>query len=218
MSMDAANYPQQLEAAARRLQAKGLMRADDTLSCRVPGTSFCLWSTPSDDAGQRGLIELPLTASGNAAQDLHRLIYKARPDVGAVLLSRQHWASILPAAGKPMPGIFDEQLRHLGWLVRKISTPFTLEAASRELADGANAYNLDLEVMCLGMSLERVVFNAELLEKCAKAWLLASASGLPVGKIPWVVRWIATGRLKKDQKRAAEHYQRGVAPPRSAGY
>ena len=212
--MEAPAYAQQFESARQRLQDKGLLMAGSRLSCRVPGTGTYLIGSHGGD----GVRELPLEAAGESAKDLHRLIYLARPDVGAILLGRQPWASSLPTAGAVMPGIFDEQLRHLGWSVRPVEGLSNLEAARDQLADGANAYTLDDQAICLGMTLERLVFNAELLEKCAKAWLLASASGMPVGKIPWLVRWIATGRLRKDQKRAADHHERGLAPPRSAGY
>jgi len=73
-------------------------------------------------------------------------------------------------------------------------------------------------VLCLGMTLERLVFNAELLEKCAQAYLLARATGLAVRRIPWLVRLVATGRLRRDQRRAAASYARGEAPGRVAGY
>ena len=65
---------------------------------------------------------------------------------------------------------------------------------------------------------ERTVFNAELLEKCAKAYVLATCAGLPVGRIPWLVRWIANGRLMKDERQAAAQYAMGLAPVLSTSY
>jgi hypothetical protein len=215
--MQAADYLPPFESAARRLQAKGLLQPGDALSCRVPGAGVFMHRAWTEDGGAGDIQQRPLNAPTGAEDELHRLIYLARPDVGAVLLCCSKWASALPAAS-PMPGIFDEQLRHLGWCVKPLEPVCDAEGARTQLADGGNAYTLGAQALCLGMTLERLVFNAELLEKCAKAYLLASASGLPVGRIPWLVRWIATGRLRKDQKRAAEHHERGLAPPRSAGY
>ena len=154
----------------------------------------------------------------NAAAEVHRLIYLARADAGALLLSRQPWAAALPAAGGTLPGVFDEQLRHLGAHVTQIPTPRALERVRAHLAGGANAFGIGGQVLCLGMTLERLVFNAELLEKCAQAYLLARATGLAVRRIPWLVRLVATGRLRRDQRRAAASYARGEAPARVAGY
>jgi hypothetical protein len=131
---------------------------------------------------------------------------------------RQYWACALPAAGGVLPGIFDEQLRHLGARVAQVELPRNAAKVRARLAGGANAFGMGERVLCLGMTLERVVFNAELLEKCAQAYVLARASGLAVRRIPWLVRHIATGRLRRDERRAAASYARGEAPARVAGY
>jgi hypothetical protein len=210
MSIDASAYAQELQAARQRLQAKQLLTPVSTLSCRVPGSGVMLWLAGAGSAMQC----LPLNEAAQGMAELHRTVYRERLDVGAVLLGRQPWAAGLPEAGGVLPGVFDEQLRHLGWQIRSAEPA----ALSTLLSDGANACVLGADVLCIGTGLERLVFNAELLEKCAKAYLLARSTGLPVRPIPWLVRWIATGRLRRDQHRAAASHQRGNAPPRSAGY
>jgi hypothetical protein len=130
-----------------------------------------------------------------------------------VLLNRQPWASALHEFGRDMPGVFDEQIRHLGRSVAVLDNITTAR-----LGSGANAFILPGQVLCLGMVPERTVFNAELLEKCAKAYVLASCAGLPVGRIPWLVRWIANGRLMKDERRAAADYAMGRTPVLSTSY
>jgi ribulose-5-phosphate 4-epimerase/fuculose-1-phosphate aldolase len=215
MAIDEGAYAQDIEAAQQRLQTRRLLRPGDTLSCRLPGRDAMLLMT--GDAATGGQRIAFADADGAAAQ-LHRAVYSARPDAGAVLLARPDWTSTLAEAGHALPGVFDEQLRHLGWRVRCVDGDAAAAPLAVGLADGANACVLGGRVLCLGTSLERLVFNAELLEKCAKAYLLASATGLPVRRIPWLVRWIATGRLRRDQRRAAACHQRGEAAPRSAGY
>jgi hypothetical protein len=127
-------------------------------------------------------------------------------------------AGALHAFGRDMPGVFDEQIRHLGRSVALLDEPVAAPAGRKRLASRANAFVLPGQVPCLGMVLERAIFNAELLEKCAKAYVLASCAGLPVARIPWRVRWIANGRLMKDQRRAAARYASGQTPELSIAY
>jgi ribulose-5-phosphate 4-epimerase/fuculose-1-phosphate aldolase len=207
---------EQLQAARSRLVAKGLLHPGDSVSIRVPGADACLFLVePAGDAIDA--TRQPLSKVSAGAVETHRVIYAARPDVGAILLNGQQWAAGLPAAGGTLPGIFDEQLRQLGWEVRQIA-PSALSDSRSRLASGANAFGLGSQVLSLGMTAERLVFNAELLEKCCKAYLLASAADMPVRKIPWLVRWVATSRLFKEQKRAAASFALGQMPARSAGY
>ncbi len=117
-----------------------------------------------------------------------------------------------------MPGVFDEQIRHLGRSVARLDDSLGTIAIQKFLRSGANAFVASGQVLCLGMIIERAVFNAELLEKCAKAYVLAYSSGMPVGKIPWLVRWIANGRLMKDERNAAEQYANGLTPAFSSAY
>ena len=218
MNAPAWHDPVRLQAARERLSSRGLLLTCDSLSLRLPGAGACLFAL-EPPAGDASFARLPLALpSTNAAAEVHRLIYLARADAGALLLSHQPWAAALPAAGGTLPGVFDEQLRHLGARVTQIPTPRALERVRAHLAGGANAFGIGAQVLCLGMTLERLVFNAELLEKCAQAYLLARATGLAVRRIPWLVRLVATGRLRRDQRRAAASYARGEAPARAAGY
>jgi ribulose-5-phosphate 4-epimerase/fuculose-1-phosphate aldolase len=219
MNAPAWHDPAQLHAARERLTSKGLLVPGDSLSLRLPGAGAFLLVHEPTDANESDPVRVPLALPCvSAAEELHRRIYLARADAGALLLSHQRWASALPAAGGTLPGVFDEQLRHLGAQVKQLPTPRTLQQVRACLADGANAFGIGSQVLCLGMTLERLVFNAELLEKCAQAYVLASATGLPVRRIPWLVRRVATGRLRRDQRRAAASYSRGEAPARVAGY
>jgi len=207
-AMSATDPAQTLLAAAARLAAKGLLRPGDSLSCRLPASAEMLWLVHDEAGAAPRRVGF---AGAEPVPPTHRAAYVERADVGAVLLARLPWAAALHGAGATLTGVFDEQLRHLGAQVAPLG-------AGAALGDGANAYLTRDGALCLGMTLERLVFNAELLEKCAQAYALALASGNPVRRIPWLVRHIATGRLKRDQRRAAEHHARGEAAPRVAGY
>jgi ribulose-5-phosphate 4-epimerase/fuculose-1-phosphate aldolase len=209
-----------LDQAAKRLHAKGLLQADDTLSMRLAGSGHLLLQTGCGPAQRVDIVPLAQHApgAGHAALATHLAVYRVRADVGCVLLNRQPWAAALHALERDMPGVFDEQIRHLGRSVALLEGALAAADNAARLRNGANAWVAAQQVMCLGTLPERTVFNAELLEKCAKAYVLATSAGLPVGRIPWLVRWIANGRLMKDERRAADHYARGTTPVLSSAY
>ena len=72
--------------------------------------------------------------------------------------------------------------------------------------------------VCLGTTATRLALNAELFEKCAKAYVLAAASGGRVRPLPWLVRHVANGRLLKDERQARERFVQGLLPVESKGY
>ncbi|WP_343731252.1 class II aldolase/adducin family protein [Duganella sp.] len=207
-----------LNDAAKRLCAKGLLQPEDTLSMRLAGCDNILLQTGSGPAQRVDIVPVTDGAVAGPLAAQHLAVYRARPDVGCVLLNRQPWACALHALARDMPGVFDEQIRHLGRSVALLDGPVELTANQARLQNGANAWVAPGHVLCFGTLPERTVFNAELLEKCAKAYVLATSAGLPVGRIPWLVRWIANGRLLKDERRAAEQYAMGQTPVLSTAY
>ena len=86
------------------------------------------------------------------------------------------------------------------------------------LRDGANTALVVGLPLCMGITCHRAVLNAELFEKCAKAYVLAKATGQPVSTLPWWVCRIAVGRLRKDQRRAVQRFAQGLLPEESRGY
>jgi len=169
-----------LKDAGARLAAKGLMGEGDSLSVR----------------------DRPL--------ERHAAYYRDRPDVGAVLMTTSPWAGALTLVSADMPGLFDEQVRHLGRKVGRYSPT--------ALRSGDNVLLLEDSVLCFGMTLDRLVFNAELLEKCAKAFLLAQSTGTPLTRVPWLVRAIAGRRLRKDQRFSARCHAEGRQPIFKSAY
>jgi len=209
-----------LVAAASRLLGKGLLQAGDTVSMRLPGEdALCMYTVGSTNAPVRAPLSLVMRVLTDTDPLLrHVRLYAVRGDVGAVVLGHQPWATALRWTGEAMPGVFDEQVRHLGRRVEMIGRQLSQPADLHKLRSGANAFLVDDAVLCLGMTVERVVFNTELLEKCAKAFLLAHCTDKPVGTIPWLVRYIANGRLRKDEARAAAEFAAGREPVMSSAY
>lgn len=204
-----------LTAAAQRLGERGLFQAGSTLSQRIAGTDQVAL-LDAESAVLRFASVKSAEQGDQAILDAHLQVYRLRADAGAVLINHQPWALALHELGQDMPGIFDEQVRHLGRRVARVGARALLDGAA--LRGGVNALVLPGQVVCIGMTLDRAVFNAELLEKCATAFALASASGQPVGTIPWLVRYIANGRLRKDQRFAASEYAAGRVPHFKSAY
>ena len=203
-----------LRSDESRLRAKDLFGdVGDSLSMRIPGREAFLLALPDREDVETVSFE----ARGQEAAGFHAAVYRTRKDAGAVLISRTPWSAALAAIGAPIPTLFDEQARHIG----NAGKPLRVGRDARvsgAIKDGANVAIYGDQRICVGTTPNRVVFNAELFEKCAKAFVVAHASGKRIRKVPGWVRYIAGGRLKKDQKRAAESYAEGRIPEGMDGY
>jgi len=194
-----------------RLQAKHLLPAEGaSVSLRIPGHDAMWFGDAGDVAPQRVLF-------GAAVGDglVHAAIYTARRDVGAIAVGGAAFGRCLADFGGAMPQVFDEQARHLG--------AFGPAAAGwRELGSslqqGGNVLLVQGRPVCLGMTAMRLALNAELFEKCAKAYVLAVAGGGRVRALPWIVRFVANRRLDKDEQRATQRFAQGLLAEETKGY
>jgi ribulose-5-phosphate 4-epimerase/fuculose-1-phosphate aldolase len=212
---------EQLVAAAQRLSARGyLVATGGNLSLRLPGAAgFAI--TPSNFDYQRMtaddscLLDFDLRVldgvhAPSIESGLHAAIYQARPDVHAIVHTHQAYASALSLIDRPIPALFDEQVRFLGRQVEIVpyapsGTGMLRRRVARQVRSHANAYIMrNHGAVCLGPDLERAENNVELLEKCAIAYLLALCTERPVSQIPMLVREVAFHRLRSDQKAAAQ--------------
>jgi len=82
----------------------------------------------------------------------------------------------------------------------------------KTLEKGGNAALLGEQLVCLGMTRDRALFNTELYEKCARAYVIAKASDKRINHIPFWVRMIANRRLLKDEAVACLSYSEGRIP------
>ncbi len=214
-----------------RLSAKDLLRSAApwpgtssiaTLSLRIPGEQALWFGEATQAEPQRIEVDatLPLghaSAGPVAPRGLapHLAVYAARLDVCAVLIGAGPFGAQWAAMGGVIPGVFDEQVRHLG---RMPAPVHALRELAPSLAAGANVLLVEGGPMVLGMTPSRLALNAELFEKCVKAYLPAVASGGPVRPLPWWVRWVANGRLMKDEARARGEVGSGRMPVEAKGY
>ncbi|MCC4592069.1 hypothetical protein LL974_13070 [Xanthomonas campestris pv. cannae] len=196
-----------------RLAAKRLLGDDAAaLALRCPGTTaMCCGAR---DAERPQWLDwrdpaLPLSAQ------VHAQVYARRPDVGASAWSAGVFGLRLGDVGGVLPQVFDEQARHIG----SMPAPFPAVDALATAAPGSGSVLLfGARPLCLGITAQRLALNVELFEKCAKAYVLAAATGGRVRELPWWVRRIANGRLRKDQRRAAAAFAAGDFPAESKGY
>ncbi len=151
----------------------------------------------------------------NQAGAVHAAVYAARGDVGAIAWAGGPFGALLAHFGGALPHLFDDQARHIGLMPPAIGTAGELPAA---LQAGGNALIMGGAPLCFGSTPRRLALNAELFEKCAKAYVLAAAAGGRVRTVPWWVRRIANDRLAKDARRAAEAFQRGQMPGEGNSY
>lgn len=197
-----------LLADAERFIKEGLFGNEgDSFSMRIPGRNEFLMIRSGDEKPERVPLNGPV---GNDA-DIHAALYRARSDAGALLIGRTPWSVALAGIESAIPVLFDEQARHIG----KVRAPVgsgDLEGIVAAVEDGANVAISGKRRIGLGVTPERIVFNVELFEKCAQAWVIARSAGQRIRRIPWWVCAIAGGRLKKDQKRAAETLAAGRIP------
>ena len=194
-----------------RLQARRLLPAEAaSLSLRIPASDK-MWFGLATDAQPR---QVPLhAASGDS--ELHAAGYRARADVGAMAVGGAEFGRCLADFGGAMPQAFDEQARHLGPMGPAAAA---VHDVARSLRRGGNVLLVQRRPVCMGMTAMRLALNAELFEKCAKAYVLAVAGGGRVRPLPWIVRRIANGRLRKDEERASRRFAQGQLPEETQGY
>jgi hypothetical protein len=188
-----------------------MVEPGSSVSLRIAGKE-CMWWGRLEDAAPT-CIDWPVQAMGDS--QTHHAIYRARPDVGAVLLGGGDFARSLGDFGGVMPVLFDEQARHIGHMGEPAAS---LQEIAAALQRGGNAAVIKGVPVTLGTTGTRMALNAQLFEKCAKAFTLAKASGAKMTLLPWWVVLVANGRLMKDEKRATQCFARGEIPPENRGY
>ena len=211
----------------RTMLERGYLKATEgNVSVRVPGRRLYA-VTPSNYSYDRMRVEdvcivdfdgrhVPDAGRTDAALapsiecGMHANIYRARPDVHAIVHTHQPYASALAVLRRPIPALTDEQVRFLGREVAIIDyapsgTGFLARNVQKKVTSGDNAFILaNHGIVAVGTDPERAVFNMALLEKVSIAYLLAltTESG-KVYTVPAPIREIAFAKLRADEKRIA---------------
>ena len=140
---------------------------------------------------------------------IHAAVYAARADVGAVAVGGGKFGRTLAL----FSGAHAGSLRRAGAPSRDHGQGLRCAAdLAAALRRGGNAALVGGQPVLLGMTAKRLALNAELFEKCAKAYVLAQAAGGPTHAPAWWARAIAGRRLIKDERRAAQRFAQGQPP------
>ncbi len=185
---------EEIAAACRRIWQAGLVSgASGNVSKRLTEDRVAITPSrlPYDILASDDIVVIdfegdPVEDDGIPSSEtlVHLAIYRARPDVKAVVHTHSIWASVVAVAGLDLPPLIDEQVVLLGGGVKvaRYGLP-----ASTELAENAVAAMEDRRAVLLrhhgavaaGESLREAVDGAELVERLAQIFVLSRLLGSP---------------------------------------
>ena len=215
-------------ATCRRLLDRGYLKATEgNVSVRIAGRDLFAITPSNYDYGKMEVADICVldfdehrltgTMKASIEAGMHAAVYRQRPDVGAIIHTHQPYASALALMDKPIPALFDEQVRYLGRGVQIVGyapsgTSFLKGRVKAKLKTGDNAYILaNHGVLVLGGDAERAIHNMALLEKVALDYLLTLLAGEKADRVPLPIREIAFGKLRADEKRLARQEREAAA-------
>jgi L-fuculose-phosphate aldolase len=184
-------------AAGRRLRERGLLAGcDGNLSVRLDARSVAV--TPAGRRKDQLTPDDVLVVAVEAADErvagggprpssdlaVHRAVYAARPDAGAI--AHAHPPAVLAcllAGLRPDPSVLPEAAAVLGRIARVAALPFgspeVAAATAKALGDArVGAVLLDRHgALAVGQTLEEAVDRLEVLELLCATWLAARPPG-----------------------------------------
>ncbi len=204
----------------RTLLDRGYLKATEgNVSVRVPGEDVYAVTPSSYDYSRMEAGDICVLGfdgrrilgqkKASIEASMHAAVYELRADVNVIIHTHQPYASALALMERPIPALFDEQVRYLGRSVELVpyapsGTGFLKKNVAKRIGGGANAFILENHgVLVLGGSAEQAVHNMALLEKVALDYLLALLIDGRAEKVPLPIREIAFQKLRKDEKELA---------------
>lgn len=182
--------------AARAMHRHGLVAASSgNVSARIPGeTGLLAITTAGKDYESMGTDETvvvdfegePVEGDGLPSSEMlmHVAIYRARPDVHAVMHTHSVYASALAVVGEPLPPLIDEMVILLGDSVRvsEYTFPGTEEiggAVVAALGERNAALIRNHGLVGVGGSLQQALHVCLLAERIAHIYAAAKSLGAP---------------------------------------
>ncbi|HAL48060.1 MAG: class II aldolase/adducin family protein [SAR202 cluster bacterium] len=183
-------------AAARRMSAMGLVTgASGNVSRKLEGADSppLMAITPmgrrydsmaADDVVVVDFDAESVEGDGTPSSEslLHLAIYRARPDVGAVIHTHSVFASVLAVAGRGLPAVIDEATIAVGGAlqVSRYAFPASEELATNvceALGDRKAALIRNHGMVGVGSDPEEALEICELVEHVAQVYVHATAIG-----------------------------------------
>jgi hypothetical protein len=221
-----------VEVCHTLLERGYLQATEGNVSVRVPGEAAYAITPSSYDYGKMepgDICVLGLdgrrvvgTKKASIESSMHAAVYERRPDVSVIIHTHQPYASALALMERPIPALFDEQVRYLGRSVDLVpyapsGTSFLKKNVAKRIDSGANAFILENHgVLVLGGDAEGAVHNMALLEKVALDYLLALLTDGRAETVPLPIREVAFRKLRKDEKRLARQVEEARATREAA--
>jgi len=209
---------QDLLSACQQLAQRGwVANHDGNISLRRPGGRFLVTPTAFRKADVRGVDLLVIELDGTVQQgrhrvfsewQLHRAVFEARPDMGAVIHAHPPAATAMACAGQRLdPGFMAESLVSIGDEIAFV--PFfapgdgALSEAVNQAALRSNAALLGSHgVLTWGSDITMALARMELVEQLATVFTAAASLG-GVKPLPPEVR----------RAMVAKHHKAGLAAP-----
>lgn len=174
---------------ARQMWEQGLVVGSaGNVSRRVDDRHIAITPTsiPYDRMRAEEIVIVDL-ATGEAVESLappsgelpmHRIVYQARPDIGALVHTHAPFITTLSVLRLPLPPIIDEMFLHLGGTIEVSGYAFTGtdavgENAVAALGDRAGVILANHGNLCVGRDLDRALHAAIVMESCARVYVQA---------------------------------------------
>ncbi|HEY5611840.1 MAG TPA: class II aldolase/adducin family protein [Thermoanaerobaculia bacterium] len=166
------------------------------VSARIDGERIAITPTsiPYDEMSADQIVIIPDEDRARASFELptHLEIYRARPDVGAIVHTHSPHVTALSLLRKPLPPMIDEMMIYLGGTIEVAEYAFSGSEdlgrnAVRALGDRAAVILSNHGDVCVGRTLTEALHIAMVMESSARVVLEALRSGQPVALPPEAV-------------------------------
>lgn len=188
------------EMMARLYRTRLTTTSGGNISLRLDGGLFCITPSGLDKAALSPEQIAIVTLDGenltphlklSIESEMHRLLLRARPDVGAVVHAHPCWATLFSAMDglRIRTDLIAESFFLLGDILtipyHRMGSPALAEEVCRAMAGGANVGIMENHgVIALGAGLVQAFDLVEVLENAAKATLAAEILGPKAGLRP----------------------------------
>jgi len=183
---------------ARAMWEAGLVVGSaGNVSCRVPQRSDFIAITPTAVPYERltaGEIVIVDLSSGRSVESTHAAsyelpmhleIYRALPEVRAIVHTHAPFVTTLSVVRRPLPPIIDEMMLYFGGTIEVSDYAFTgTEQVGRNaveaLGDRTGVILANHGNVCVGRTLEQALHVATVMESCARVYVQALQIGEPL--------------------------------------